>query len=65
MEAREFIDAGDDLIVSMTNRGRGRRSGVETSWDVWLVWTVRDGTAIRGQAFMSKAEALEAAGLSE
>jgi ketosteroid isomerase-like protein len=65
MEAHEFIDAGDDLVVSMTNRGRGRRSGVETSWDVWLVWTLRNGTAIRGQAFTSKAAALEAAGLSE
>jgi ketosteroid isomerase-like protein len=65
MEAHDFIDAGDRVVVSMTNRGRGRRSGVETSWDVWLVWTIRDGQAIRGQAFMNKAEALEAAGLSE
>jgi hypothetical protein len=26
------------------------------------VWTVRDGKAVRGQGYMAKAEALEAAG---
>jgi hypothetical protein len=38
---------------------------VETSWDIWQVWTVRDGKAIRGQGFTSEDKALEAAGLSE
>jgi ketosteroid isomerase-like protein len=30
-----------------------------------LVWTVRDGKVVRGQGFTSRADALEAAGLSE
>jgi ketosteroid isomerase-like protein len=64
MEADDFIDVDDFVVVSMTNRGRGKLSGVETSWHVWLVWTVRGGIAVRGEAFTSQAEALKAAGLS-
>jgi hypothetical protein len=55
----------NQLVVSMTNRGRGKASGVETTWGAWLVWTIRDGRAVRGQAFMRKGDALEAAGLQE
>jgi ketosteroid isomerase-like protein len=29
------------------------------------VWTVRDGKAVRGQGYMTKAEALEALAVSE
>ena len=72
-EPNEFIDLGDvvgdegevvnRVIVSVTNSGRGKASGVETTWNVWLLWTIRDGRSVLGQGFMSKAEALEAAGL--
>jgi uncharacterized protein len=65
MDAHEFIDAGDQVVASVTNRGRGKASGVETTWNVWLVWTIREGKAVRGQAFMRREEALEAAGLRE
>ena len=75
LEANEFIDAGDALrddgtvvnlvVVSMATRGRGKASGVEISWDFWHVWTLRDGQAVRGQGFMRKEDALEAAGLRE
>ena len=65
VEAHEFIDADDKVFLSMTNRGRGKASGVETSWTFWFVWTFRDGKAVRGQTFLSRADALEAAGLSE
>jgi ketosteroid isomerase-like protein len=64
LEVHEFIDADDQVVASVSNRGRGKASGIETSWNVWLVWTLRDGKAVRGQAFTSKREALEAAGLS-
>jgi ketosteroid isomerase-like protein len=65
MEAHDFIDADDQVVVSMTNHGRGKASGVETAWKVWVVWTFRDGKAVRGLGFTSKEEALKAAGLSE
>jgi ketosteroid isomerase-like protein len=60
-----LTDAGDRVLVSVTNRGRGKQSGAETSWTVWQLWTFRDDKMVRGQGFTSREEALEAAGLSE
>jgi ketosteroid isomerase-like protein len=65
MEVREVTEAGDQVLVSAINRGRGRQSGVETSWQIWQLWTVRDGRIVRGRGFASKAEALKAVGLRE
>jgi ketosteroid isomerase-like protein len=64
-ELHELIDAGDQVFVSATLRGRGKHSGAETSWDLWAVWTVRDGRMVRWQVFTDRDAALEAAGLSE
>ena len=63
IEVHELIDAGDQVVASTTMRGHGKQSGAETSWDVFQVWTVRDGTAVRGQGFPSRDGALEAVGL--
>ena len=65
LEATDFIDADDQVLVTFTVSGRGKQSGAETSWTGFLVWTLRDGTITRGQAFENRAEALEAAELSE
>jgi uncharacterized protein len=65
LEAHEFIEAGDQVLVSLTVRGRGKRSGAETSWTFWHLWALRDGTIVRGQGFFNREEALEAAGLRE
>ena len=60
LDVHEVIEQDDSVMVSMTMRGRGRQSTAETSWDVFQVWVMRDGKAIRAQAFMSEAEALAA-----
>jgi ketosteroid isomerase-like protein len=65
IEVHELVDAGDQVVAAVTLRGRGKQSGVEASWDVWHVWTMEHGKVGHGQAFTSRAEALEAAGLSE
>jgi uncharacterized protein len=65
LEIHEFIEAGDQVLVSVTVRGRGRQSGTETSWSFFQLWTVRGGKVVRGQGFMSRDAALEAAGLRE
>jgi ketosteroid isomerase-like protein len=65
VEVHELIEAGEQLLASLTFRGHGKQSGVETSWDIWQLWTVRDGQVVRGQGFTSREQALEAAGLSE
>ena len=62
-DVSELLDAGDQVLVSATARGRGKLSGVETTWDTWQLWTVRDGKLMRGQGFTSREEALAAAGL--
>ena len=64
-DIHELIDAGDQVFASATMRGRGKHSGVETSWDVWGTWTVRGGHAVRWQTFDDRNAALEAAGLRE
>lgn len=64
-EVHDLIEAGDQVLASVTLRGRGKQSGAEVSWDVWHLWTARDGKVVRGQGFTTRNEALEAAGLSE
>jgi hypothetical protein len=53
------------VLAAVTLRGRGKQSGVETSWALWHVWTLQDGKVVRGQAFTNRDEAVKAAGLSE
>ena len=65
VEVDDLVDAGDQVLATVTNRGRGKVSGVDVARTTWAVWTIRDGKVIRGQAFESRAEALEAVGLSE
>jgi ketosteroid isomerase-like protein len=62
-EVDELIDAGDQVVVGSTLRGRGRQSGAQAKFTFWQVWTVQNGRFVRGQGFASRAEALETAGL--
>lgn len=62
---RELIDAGEHVVSVDTERGRGRSSGVEAEMTQYAVWTIRKGKVVRVVWFPSRAEALEAAGLSE
>ena len=64
-ELGQLIAEGDQVLASVTFTGRGKHSGVVTSFDLWQLWTLRNGKAVRGQGFTSKEEALEASGLSE
>jgi ketosteroid isomerase-like protein len=61
----ELIEAGEHVISVVTRRGRGRSSGAEVELHVALLWTLRDGKVVRLVWFPTRAEALEAAGLSE
>jgi ketosteroid isomerase-like protein len=64
--AVEIHDAGDDRVVSVQHvEGRARMSGVETTLDYAIVYTVRDGLIVRGKEYATRAEALEAAELGE
>ncbi len=61
----EIFDAEDKVVVVVFQRGVGRASGIPVERRVAQVWTVRDGMAVRWQIFKDRAEALEAAGISE
>jgi ketosteroid isomerase-like protein len=65
IEAREFIDAGDQVVVLATFSARGRTSGVQRQHEDGYVWTVLDGRAVNFQWFNNPAQALEAVGLGE
>ena len=58
-EAREFREAGGRVIVPTTLIARGRTTGIETEQEVVLVWSMRDGQAIRVEVFATLDEALE------
>jgi ketosteroid isomerase-like protein len=65
-EGAELVDAGGEHVISVdTERTRGRTSGVETELTQYAVWTIRDGKVVKVVWFPTRADALEAAGLSE
>ncbi len=65
LEPRELTDAGDDVLVETVLHGRGRTTGLDVTQVAFLVWTMRDGKAVRVEAFPERGQALEAAGLTE
>ena len=61
----EIVDAGDKVFVAMHYLGRGRLGGVAIDQWVFEVHTFRDGQCVSKVDFETRAEALEAVGLSE
>ena len=62
----ELIDAGDHVVVVVSARASGRTSGAPVEGFMGAgVWTLRDGKVASVVWFQTRAEALEAAGLSE
>jgi ketosteroid isomerase-like protein len=44
----EFIDAGAQVATILSQRMRGRTSGVELEWNSYAqVWTIRDDRVVR------------------
>ncbi len=64
IEPQELIDGGDRVVVIARLTGRGKSSGVAVERDWAYVWTIRDGKALRMQAYSERREALVAAGLT-
>jgi ketosteroid isomerase-like protein len=67
VEAEKLFDAGDGETVVMFLRLRGvaiyTRIPIDETWAA--VWTIRGGKLVYAQGYISRREALEAAGLSE
>lgn len=61
-EYEEFIDAGDTVVSVLTQRMRGRASGIELEWNSYAQnWTIADGMIIRVEFFPDRGKALAAA----
>ena len=66
-EVEEIIEKGDgETVVSVQRtQGRMRHTGMQMDLPWAAVWTLRNGRALSSHGYMSREEALEAAGLSE
>jgi uncharacterized protein len=59
----EYIDAGDQVVVTVRYSGRGRGSGIELDDLLFDVYDLREGKIVRKREFKTRAEALAAAGV--
>jgi uncharacterized protein len=65
VEAEDFIDAGEAVVVPVRISGRGRASGAMMETRLAHLWVFRSGKVIRGDVYRSTEEALEAVGPRE
>ncbi len=65
IEAEEITDTEGSVVVTVHQRGVGSESGAETEFRYFQVWSFRGRKVIRLENFRERAEALEAAGISE
>jgi ketosteroid isomerase-like protein len=65
LDAEEFLDTDDQVVVLLHEFRRGRGSGVELEIDTAAVFRVRDGRVLRIQGFLDRAAAQKAAGLAK
>jgi ketosteroid isomerase-like protein len=64
LEAEEFIETGDSVVVLSVGRAQLKGSDAELENRGAEIWTLRGGRVIRMRAFLDRAEAMQAAGLS-
>jgi ketosteroid isomerase-like protein len=66
IEPVELIDAGADRVLAVLRaEGRAKLSGVETNMSYAVVYGIRDRKIAWGREYLTREEALEAAGLRE
>ena len=68
VEPEEIVDVhGDGTTVLMLLRvtGTASHTGIKIDYEWAAVWTIRHGKLLRAQGYLNRADALEAAGLSE
>jgi ketosteroid isomerase-like protein len=63
VEAEEFIDAGDHVVVIVHEYVKSARTGMALDRRLAEVWTLRDGKVVGIRNYRDRDEALAAAGL--
>jgi ketosteroid isomerase-like protein len=56
----EIVDAGDDILVVVTESGIGKASGAPMEHHLCYLWSFHDGRIVRGASYKSKDQALAA-----
>jgi ketosteroid isomerase-like protein len=64
-EVEELIDAGEQVVLVVSQHGRGRASGADVSLRLYGVWTVRGRKVVRVVWFLDRIEALKAVRLKQ
>jgi ketosteroid isomerase-like protein len=65
LEVDALHDAGDRVVALVRQHGRSKAAGTPVDMSFAQVWTLRDGKEARMDMYSDRAEALEAAGVSE
>jgi ketosteroid isomerase-like protein len=65
LEPEEILDIGQHVLLMAHMSGRGVGSGVPIAQRIAVLWRFEGPMAIHAKTFLSKDEALEAAGLEE
>jgi ketosteroid isomerase-like protein len=65
LDPKEIFDLGDRVLVTIQMSGHGTGSGVSVNQQLFQVMTFRRGVIVRQDDYQDRAQALEAAGLSE
>ena len=65
LEVDAIHDAGDKVVVLVSQRGRSKATGMPVEMSFAQVWTLRDGEQTRMDMYSDRDEALKATGLSE
>ena len=61
----DFIDAGDEVLVTVFYSARGRGSGIAYEERLFDVYAFSDGQCVRKREFRQRSDAVEAAGLRD
>src|SRR5262245_44172172 len=56
IEYREYIDAGDSVVIVFCQSGTGRGSGVRTESDFFAVYDLSDSKVVRYRQYESREE---------
>jgi len=64
-QAEEMVDAGDSVVVRLRQSGRGKDTGAQVENQTWQVFALLNGKVVHCRGYDTKAQALEAAGVSE
>jgi len=65
VEPLEFLDAGDQVLVVMQERGRMDREGLNVTQEFSHSFKLREGLVVEWRMYDPHEQALEAVGLSE